>query len=106
MEIEVLVVPDCPHEKAAVQRLRQALDDVGLHDAEVTTRVITDQAAAERCGFTGSPTILVDGRDPFATIGARPGVACRVYATADGLVGVPPLDALRQALKDAAGPSR
>ena len=58
MEIKVLVVPDCPHEKAAVQRLRQALDNVGLHDAEVTTRVITDQAAAERCGFTGSPTVL------------------------------------------------
>jgi hypothetical protein len=29
-----------------------------------------------------------------------------MYATADGLAGVPALDALRQALKDAAGPSR
>jgi hypothetical protein len=28
------------------------------------------------------------------------------YATADGLADVPPLDVLRQALKDAAVPSR
>jgi hypothetical protein len=38
-------------------------------------------------GFHGSPTISVDGRDPFAT-GAEPvGMMCRVYATQEGRQG-------------------
>ncbi|KOU36500.1 hypothetical protein ADK54_33240 [Streptomyces sp. WM6378] len=61
------------------------------------------KAEAERSGFTGSPTILADGRDPFAEPGRAPGVACRVYRSADGLAGVPALDELRDALRTAAG---
>ncbi|KOU36258.1 hypothetical protein [Streptomyces sp. WM6378] len=99
MEIEVLVVPDCPNEQPAVEQLRQALDDTGLRETVFTTRVITDQAEAERSGFTGSPTILIDGRDPFAEPGHAPGLACRVYQTPDGLAGLPALEELRQALR-------
>ncbi|MEK2479279.1 hypothetical protein [Streptomyces noursei] len=103
MEIEVLVVPDCPNEKSAAEGLRRALDDIGLGDTAFTTRVITDQAEAEQSGFTGSPTILVDGRDPFAEPGRVAGLTCRAYRTPEGLAGVPGLDELRQALRAAAG---
>lgn len=105
MDIEVLVVPDCPNEKATAERLRQALDDVGLPDTVVTTRVIADQAEAERTGFTGSPTILLNGHDPFAEPGRPPGLACRVYRTPHGLAGVPELGQLQRALAAAAGPA-
>ena len=98
MEIEILVVPDCPNEKVAAERLRQALDDVGLRGVGFTTRVVADQAEAERRGFTGSPTILIDGRDPFAEPGRAPGLACRVYRTPGGLGGAPSVEQLRQAL--------
>jgi len=98
MEIEVLVVPDCPNEMVAAERLRQALDDVGLREVGFTTRVVADQADAERSGFTGSPTILIDGRDPFAEPGRAPGLACRVYRTPGGLAGAPSVEQLRQAL--------
>ncbi|MFH8471985.1 DsbA family protein [Streptomyces sp. NPDC018000] len=85
MEIEVLVVPSCPNQKLVEERLRQAMEGAGLSVSAFTTRVISDQGEAERSGFTGSPTILIDGRDPFAEPGASPSVACRIYRTAGGL---------------------
>ncbi|MEU1574527.1 hypothetical protein ABZ519_25885 [Streptomyces collinus] len=80
METEVLVVPGCPNEQTVADRLRRALADIGLRETGFTTRVIADQTEAERVGFAGSPTILVDGRDLF-TEGRPPGLACRVYRT-------------------------
>ncbi|WP_241777905.1 hypothetical protein [Streptomyces sp. CT34] len=101
MEIEVLFVPDCPHRQLAEERLRQALDAVGLATTSFTTRVVGDQAEAERSGFTGSPTILIDGCDPFAEPGALPSVACRIYRTSSGLAGVPEVGQLQEALRAA-----
>ncbi|MEV5778389.1 hypothetical protein AB0L49_45545 [Streptomyces antimycoticus] len=57
MDIEVLVVPDCPNQQLLEELLRQALNGVGLPGTGFTTRVIADQAEAEWSGFTGSPTI-------------------------------------------------
>ncbi|MCI3273525.1 hypothetical protein [Streptomyces cylindrosporus] len=102
MEIEVLVVPDCPNQQLAEQRLREALADAGLSATAVTTRVIADQAEAEQAGFTGSPTILINGRDPFAEPGAPASVACRIYRTPTGIAGAPGTGQLRQALQAAA----
>lgn len=96
------MVPGCPNRHLAEVRLRQALDDAGLAGTGFTTRVIGDQAEAEQSGFTGSPTILTDGRDPFAEPGASPSVACRIYRTPHGLAGAPGPDQLRQALRAAA----
>ncbi|MFE4173846.1 hypothetical protein ACFRR7_17650 [Streptomyces sp. NPDC056909] len=104
MEIEILVVPDCPSEKLAAERLRSALNDVGLHGTTFTTRTIGDAEEAERIGFTGSPTILIDGQDPFAEPGRTAGLSCRIYRTPDGLAGVPGHDQLRQALTTVAEP--
>jgi hypothetical protein len=98
MDIELLVVPDCPNTQPATGLLRQVLDDLGLHDVTVTTRVIADQGEAEAAGFTGSPTFLINGRDPFAEPGRTPGLSCRVYRTSNGLSGTPAADQLRQAL--------
>jgi hypothetical protein len=103
MQIEIVVVPECPNEQVTADRLRQALDEGGLLEVRFTTRVIADQAKAERIGFTGSPTILVDGHDPFAEPGRTPGIACRLYPTPQGLDGAPAVNQLRQALPAAAG---
>ncbi|MFI9629554.1 hypothetical protein [Streptomyces sp. NPDC052042] len=105
MDIEILVVPDCPHTGPAAELLRRVLDDMGLHDTGFSTRVIRDRAEAEATAFTGSPTFLIDGRDPFAEPGRAPGLACRLYRAPngsgpDGTVpsGLPGADRLRQAL--------
>lgn len=51
--------------------------------------------------FVGSPTILIDGVDPFGVAGQSPAFACRVYATPAGLSGVPPLGDVISALPPA-----
>ncbi|MFJ1617801.1 hypothetical protein ACIODT_35840 [Streptomyces sp. NPDC088251] len=98
MEIEILVVPDCPNEKPAAEQLRRALDGLGLTDTMFTTRIIADQAEAERIGSTGSPTVLINGRDPFLESGRPAGLTCRVYRTAGRPTGLPGADQLREAL--------
>ena len=91
MDVELLVVPDCPNESVALSVLRLAFDRVGLAAQPVRTSVIASQQQAEERGFVGSPTILVDGVDPFGVTGQSPAFACRVYVTPAGLSGVPPL---------------
>ncbi|WP_063802160.1 hypothetical protein [Streptomyces sp. WM6378] len=98
MEIEILVVPDCPNAEPAAELVGHSLDEASRTDVTVTTRVITTQDEAEHHGFTGSPTLLVDGRDPFAEPGRSPGLACRIYRTPDGPAGLPALDQLRRVL--------
>ncbi|MGC0420901.1 DsbA family protein [Embleya sp. AB8] len=102
MEIEILVVPDCPHERPTAERLRAALDELGLGATAFATRVVADPAEAERIGFSGSPTVLIDGRDPFAEPGRVPGLACRVYRTPDGPAGAPTVEQLRRVVESAA----
>jgi hypothetical protein len=91
VDVELLVVPDCPNEFGALSVLRSALERVGLTAQSVRITVIVSWEQAQERGFVGSPTILIDGVDPFDVLGQGPAVACRVYVTAEGLMGVPPL---------------
>lgn len=99
VDIELLVVPDCPHEAPALVAIEAALGVAGV-DADVITTVIETEDQARERGFTGSPTVLVNGRDPFFDPGAPVGFACRMYRTPDGLAGVPPVDGLLAALRE------
>jgi hypothetical protein len=73
-----------------------------MPDVAVTVSVISSRADAEHRGFSGSPTILINGAEPFAEPARAPAVACRVYRTPAGLRGVPDAAALRAAVIDAA----
>jgi hypothetical protein len=98
VDVELLVVPDCPNESVALSVLRLAFDRVGLAALSVRTTVIASQEQAQERGFVGSPTILINGVDPFGVAGQSPAYACRVYVTPAGLSGVPPLDKVISAL--------
>ncbi len=100
MDVELLVVPHCPNEVLAYDLTRAALAELNLRASVTTTVIETDDQAKAR-SFTGSPTFLVNGLDPFAVPGAAVGVACRLYRTPTGLAGVPSLDELREALRRA-----
>jgi hypothetical protein len=89
MRIEVVVVPGCPHRTTAVAHVREALRALGRSDVVVSERVVEDAAAACAAGMRGSPTILVDGRDPFANEAGEPSLSCRLYRSADGVAGAP-----------------
>ena len=101
MRITVLTVPGCPNAPLAMERLNAALAG---RAAEVESVEVHDQAQAAEYGMNGSPTILLDGIDPFAPERAAPSVSCRLYRDADGaMAGVPSVAALREALSGSTG---
>ncbi|MFI0004746.1 MULTISPECIES: hypothetical protein [Streptomyces albovinaceus subgroup] len=103
MRITVLTVPGCPNAAPAMERVTAALAG---RTAEVELIEVHDQDRAAALGMTGSPTILLDGIDPFAPAGAEPSVSCRLYRDTDGTAtGVPGEAALRAAI-DGVGPAR
>jgi hypothetical protein len=102
MDVELLVVPDCPNESVAADLLGTAMLDIGLPHPAFRTTVVASQNEANRRGFTGSPTFLVDGTDLFAEPARPAGLACRLYRRPNGVGAVPELSDLRQALKRAA----
>jgi len=100
MELTLLAVPGCPNARALEQRLAGLL--AGRPEVTVTRRVISDAAEAARWGMRGSPTLLVDGQDPFAWSGPGAVLACRLYPAGEGRVdGAPTVSALRDVLERA-----
>jgi hypothetical protein len=98
MDVEVLTVSACPNRSLALARVREALDRVGASGIAVAERVVDDLAVARAAGMHGSPTIRVDGRDPFPCDSAEASVSCRLYRTDSGLESAPSLGALVDAL--------
>ena len=100
MELTLLTVPACPHAALFEERLAAALAD--RPGTVVRRRVVADEREAAEAGMHGSPTLLVDGVDPFAAPGQPPSLSCRLYRDAAGRAdGAPPVDALRRVLEQA-----
>jgi hypothetical protein len=89
----------CPNWQTADSRLRAALDATGHEDIPVDYEKVETAEAAERLGFVGSPTVLVNGYDPFLIPGAPVGLACRIYQTPEGMRGSPTVEQLADALR-------
>jgi predicted DsbA family dithiol-disulfide isomerase len=101
MRITVLAVPGCPNTPLAVERVAEALAG---RPARVELVEVHDQEQATRLGMNGSPTILMNGADPFATDGSVPSLSCRLYRDTDGTVsGAPSLAALTQVIEGGLG---
>ncbi len=99
MQVSLVYVDDCPNWQIADARLTEALLLVGRPDLDVERLLIATDEEAQAAHFRGSPTILIDGEDPFEG-GAVPlfGLTCRVYRTEAGLSGSPTVDELVAAL--------
>jgi hypothetical protein len=89
----------CPNWQTTDLRLRQALAATGHIDVEIRYHRVETLDEAERLGFLGSPTVLIDGRDLFVDSGGTVGLACRVYGTPDGLAGSPTVAQLMEVLR-------
>src|SRR5215469_261272 len=100
MELTVLEVPDCPNAPLMAERLASLI--AGQPGVTLTRRVVTDEAEASRLGMRGSPTLLIDGTDPFLVPGAQFALSCRLYPAPDGPpTRAPSVTALRVALEQA-----
>jgi hypothetical protein len=97
MDVTVLAVAGCPHAALLEERLAAAL--AGGPPPVIIRRVITDLDEAARAGLRGSPTVLLDGWDPFAAPGQPASMSCRLYDSGAGrLEGAPSVGRLRQAI--------
>jgi hypothetical protein len=92
MHVTVLYFDGCPNWQTAYERLRGLADECEL---TIDRRLIDTPEEAERVEFRGSPTIMVDGRDPFASGDEPVGLSCRVYDTPNGPAGSPTIAQLR-----------
>lgn len=101
MDITLLYFDDCPNWRVADERLAAIAAERA--DLIVTRHLVDTLEEAERVGFHGSPSILVDGVDLFAEPDAGVGLSCRVYRTPEGLAGAPTMEQLRVALADVGG---
>ncbi len=98
MKVQLLYFDGCPHWKVLEKRLGEALDL--LHDRSTIEHLqVQSQREAERLGFAGSPSILLNGTDPFRPPTSAIGLTCRVYLTPDGPSGSPTVDQLVGALR-------
>lgn len=98
MRITIQYFVGCPHWMIANDRVHKVLTALSRHDVHVEHEVIQSPEEATRVGFHGSPTILVDGRDPYATGNEPVGMMCRVYNTEEGREGAPSESQLRTVL--------
>jgi predicted DsbA family dithiol-disulfide isomerase len=100
MHLTILAVPGCPNATVLETRLAAVLD--GRAGVSVSHEVIPDEGEAARWGMHGSPTLLIDGADPFAEPGQPPSMSCRLYRDDDGqAAGAPSADQLRRAVERA-----
>jgi hypothetical protein len=88
MRLQILCMPDCPNTAVLAERLGSLL--AGRPDIQLTRHVISTEDQARQWGMTGSPTLLVDGVDPFAQAGQQFSLSCRLYLGDDGRLGPAP----------------
>lgn len=99
MNVELLYIAGCPGWRVADERTRRALDALGLRDVVVRHRVVATATEAGESGFAGSPTILIDGADAFASAERVTELSCRLYPTPEGLRGSPTVEQIGEALR-------
>ena len=96
MDVTLMYFDDCPNWLVANAHLDALLAE--HPEMSITRHVVDPPEEAERTRFRGSPSILIDGVDPFADNEDPVGLSCRVYQTPDGPAGSPTLDQLRDVL--------
>lgn len=100
MHIQFLYWEDCPSHERALERLKQVMAEVGV-DAEVEILEVETEEQAQAWRFSGSPTILIDGKDiDPPSVEAHAALTCRVYQWADSRISpLPSSDMIRRALR-------
>ena len=99
MDVVLLHFDGRPDWQVPAGRLQEASARAGRTDVCVHRRQVATTAGAEAVGFRGSPTVPVDGRDPFADPEAPVGLSCRVHRSATGPAGAPTVGQLLGVLR-------
>lgn len=104
--VRLLYAEGCSHWRTAQARLFEALDRLDMGEVTVDCDVVRTPEDAERVGFKGSPTILLDGWDPFPPPSPPVGLSCRVFETDAGQGHSPSVEQLVSAFARRLSPVR
>ncbi|MDP3984315.1 MAG: thioredoxin family protein [Acidimicrobiia bacterium] len=91
-KVTIRHVAGCP----GLELLKERLPGPVAED-DVAFELIATPEDAARVGFYGSPTILINGTDPFPVAGT-PSLSCRLYWTEQGAEPAPSISQLTEAL--------
>lgn len=94
-KVTLLYSHGCPSQVIIEERLTRLRDELGF---TLVRREVATHEQAEAEGFRGSPTVLIDGHDPFADGDEPFGLSCRLYDTPTGRAGAPTVTQLREVL--------
>lgn len=102
--VELLWFEGCPNHEATEQLLRERLQAMDVR-VQLRRIEVADEATGMRLRFPGSPTIRVDGIDvePGWEWSGDGTPRCRLYATSQGLRGVPEAAWIDARLREAVG---
>ena len=97
MKVTLQYFDSCPNWKITDRRLRDVISSNEL-DVDIAYQLVESPEEAERYGFHGSPSILINSVDPFATAETEVGYACRIYFTDSGAAEAPSVEQIAEAL--------
>jgi hypothetical protein len=100
MNVELLYFEGCPNWRETVAHLESLRQELG--NFEVTLVEVTSPEMATNLRFHGSPSVIINGVDPFSDPTDPVGLTCRTYRSNDGFVGSPTREQLRSAIASAA----
>ena len=98
MKVTILRIEGCPNWELARDRVEAAAARTGI-DVDLEIRAVVSGDDAVALGFTGSPTILVAGSNPFGG-DVTGNIACRLYDTELGSEGSPSPAQIEAALRE------
>lgn len=102
MHIEILTFDGCPHADATRECVQRALS---LERADATIDIVEVQTAetAQSLRFLGSPSVRINGSDaePAARTRTEYGLMCRTYGGDTDTAGVPSMELIRRAIRQA-----
>jgi len=95
--IEILYFEGCPSHKSTTALVKTVVSECRIA-AEIIETCVRNLAQAKQAGFSGSPTIPVNGTDIEPHVLPAAELGCRLYLSRTGLRGVPPCELLQVAL--------
>jgi len=97
--IEFLYFKGCPNAEKTLSNLKEALKELNISEKVLSIIEVKDIEMAKKINFSGSPTILVNGKDIY-TLEKPKGFnfTCRVYDFEGKKIGIIPKNFIKERL--------
>ncbi|MEJ5273587.1 MAG: thioredoxin family protein [Spirochaetota bacterium] len=100
MNIKFLYFDGCPNSIQTLRNLKEALNEMNISENYLEIIEVNELKLAEKINFSGSPTILLNGKDIYTDeIPVEVNYACRIYEFNGTKTGVIPKDFIKEKLK-------